>query len=102
VKILDSPAETIDEPPRSLISCLDVVVTVCTSVAHLAATLGRPTWIMLPYLADWRWLRDRDDSPWYPSARLFRQGAGCRYEPVVQTVRAALEARIAGSGTDDA
>ena len=85
-----------------MISCLDVVVTVCTSVAHLAATLGRPTWIMLPYLADWRWLRDRDDSPWYPSARLFRQDASCRYEPVVQTVRAALEARIAGFGTDDA
>ncbi|CCD85721.1 putative TPR domain protein; putative O-GlcNAc transferase related protein [Bradyrhizobium sp. ORS 285] len=79
----------------ALMSCLDVVVTVCTSAAHLAATLGRPTWIMLPYAADWRWLRDRDDSPWYPSARLFRQDAGCRFEPVVARVRGELAAKAA-------
>ncbi|MGY3453129.1 tetratricopeptide repeat protein [Bradyrhizobium sp. USDA 4353] len=79
----------------ALMSCLDVVVTVCTSAAHLAATLGRPTWIMLPYVADWRWLRDRDDSPWYPSARLFRQDAGCRFEPVVARVRGELAAKAA-------
>ena len=82
----------------ALISCLDVVISVCTSVAHLAATLGRPTWIMLPYLADWRWLRDRDDSPWYGSARLFHQDASCRYEPVVERVRAELTTAIAGFG----
>jgi len=93
--IRDVSAELTDfVETAALISCLDVVVTVCTSVAHLAATLGRPTWIMLPYLADWRWLRDRDDSPWYPSARLFRQDARGRYEPVVQTVRDELAKTI--------
>lgn len=79
----------------ALISSLDLVITVCTSVAHLAATLGKPTWIMLPYLADWRWLWDREDSPWYPSARLFRQDAGRSYAPVVQRLRSELQQRIA-------
>jgi ADP-heptose:LPS heptosyltransferase len=49
------------------------LVTVDTSVAHLAAALGRPTWILLPHTPDYRWLLGRDDSPWYPSVRLFRQ-----------------------------
>jgi tetratricopeptide (TPR) repeat protein len=57
-----------------IIATLDKVISVDTSVAHLAATLGKPTWILLPARgADWRWLRDRDDSPWYPSVRLLRQ-----------------------------
>ena len=59
-------------------SCLDLVITVDTSVAHLAGALGRPTWILLPYTPDYRWLLDRDDSPWYPTARLFRQTASPR------------------------
>ncbi|CCE02023.1 tetratricopeptide repeat protein [Bradyrhizobium sp. STM 3809] len=96
-RIRDVTAELTDfADTAALMSCLDVVVTVCTSAAHLAASLGRPTWIMLPYLADWRWLRDRDDSPWYPSARLFRQDAGRRFEPVVARVRAELAAKAAG------
>ena len=52
---------------------LDLVVSCDTSVAHLAGALGRPVWIALKFDAEWRWLRDRDDSPWYPTARLFRQ-----------------------------
>jgi ADP-heptose:LPS heptosyltransferase len=52
---------------------LDLVITVDTAVAHLAGALGRPVWILLPYAAEWRWLLDRTDSPWYPTARLFRQ-----------------------------
>ena len=97
--IIDPTADLTDfVETAALVSCLDLVITVDTSVAHLAATLGRPTWIMLPYLADWRWLRDRDDSPWYPSARLFRQDEGCRYEPVVARVRGELTAKAAGFG----
>jgi tetratricopeptide (TPR) repeat protein len=63
---LDDFADT-----AALISLLDLVVTIDTSVAHLAGALGKPVWIMLQYSADWRWLLDRDDSPWYPTARLF-------------------------------
>jgi tetratricopeptide (TPR) repeat protein len=80
----------------ALVSCLDVVITVCTSVAHLAATLGRPTWVMLPYVPDWRWLLDRDDSPWYPSARLFRQDGARDYARVVDSVRTELQTTISG------
>jgi tetratricopeptide (TPR) repeat protein len=74
----------------ALVSCLDLVITVDTSVAHLSAALGRPTWILLPYAPDYRWLLDRDDSPWYPSVRLFRQTASRDYGEVVDRVRTAL------------
>ena len=57
----------------ALLDLMDLVVTVDTSVAHLAGAMGKPVWILLPYNPDWRWLLDRDDSPWYPSARLLRQ-----------------------------
>lgn len=57
----------------ALISCLDMVISVDTSVAHLAGALGKPTWLLLPYAPDWRWLLEREDSPWYPTMRLFRQ-----------------------------
>jgi ADP-heptose:LPS heptosyltransferase len=52
---------------------LDLVISVDTSVVHLAGALGTPVWTLLPRTADWRWLLDRDDSPWYPTMRLFRQ-----------------------------
>ena len=71
----------------ALIACLDLVVTVDTSVAHLAAALGRPTWILLPYTPDYRWLLGRDDSPWYPSVRLFRQDESRDYANVLARVR---------------
>ena len=76
----------------ALLSCLDLVITVDTSVAHLAASLGLPTWIMLPYLPDFRWLLDRDDSPWYPTVRLFRQGETRDYGEVLDRVRNELVA----------
>ena len=70
--------------------CLDLVITVDTSVAHLAGALGQPTWILLPYVPDYRWLLDRDDSPWYPTARLFRQTATRDYAEVIDRMRADL------------
>jgi tetratricopeptide (TPR) repeat protein len=76
----------------ALVSCLDLVVTVDTSVVHLAGAMGRPTWVMLPYLPDYRWLLDRDDSPWYPTIRLFRQDATRDYAPVLDRIRAELAA----------
>ena len=78
----------------ALIACLDLVVTVCTSVAHLAAALGRPTWVMLSAVPDWRWLLDRDDCPWYPTARLFRQTTAGDYEGVVDRMRAELRTLV--------
>jgi hypothetical protein len=74
----------------ALIACLDLVITVCTSVAHLAAAHGCPTWVMLSAVADWRWLLERDDSPWYPTARLFRQTTAGDYEGVVDRMRTEL------------
>jgi tetratricopeptide (TPR) repeat protein len=78
----------------ALISCLDLVIAVDTSVAHLAGALGCPTWILLPYTPDWRWLLDRDDSPWYPTVRLFRQNADRTYEHVMEQLRGALSMLI--------
>jgi tetratricopeptide (TPR) repeat protein len=79
----------------ALVSCLDVVITVDTSVAHLAATLGRPTWVLLPYLPDWRWLLGRDDSPWYPTARLLRQSEERDWQSVLDRVRTELLSLVA-------
>lgn len=69
-----------------LLCNLDLVITVDTSVAHISAALGIPTWILLPEPADWRWLRDRTDSPWYPSAKLFRQSVRGQWSDVIETI----------------
>lgn len=78
----------------ALLEQLDLVITVDTSIAHLAGALGRPTWILLPYLADWRWLLERQDSPWYPSARLFRQARRGDWDAVFHQVEQALRQRL--------
>ena len=74
----------------ALIANLDLIVAVDTSVAHLAGALAKPVWVLLPYVPDWRWLLDRDDTPWYPTARLFRQDQTRRWERVVARVHTAL------------
>jgi tetratricopeptide (TPR) repeat protein len=76
----------------ALICSLDLVITVDTSVAHLAGALGRPVWLLLPHVPDYRWLLGRDDSPWYPTVRLFRQSETREYESVLDRVRAELVA----------
>jgi tetratricopeptide (TPR) repeat protein len=94
-KIVDLTGDLTDFVETSaLISCLDLVITVDTSVAHLAGGLGCPTWILLPYTPDYRWLLDRDDSPWYPTVRLFRQSRRRDHAEVLDRVRAELSARI--------
>jgi hypothetical protein len=85
--ILDATEQLHDlADTAALIACLDLVIAVDTAVAHLAAALGRPTWILLPFTPDYRWLLGRDDSPWYPTARLFRQSAARDYDEVIGRV----------------
>jgi ADP-heptose:LPS heptosyltransferase len=71
----------------ALLMHMDVVISVDTAISHLAGALGRPTWVMLnQYGQDWRWLLSRDDSPWYPTARLFRQPARGDWGPATKKI----------------
>lgn len=74
---------------------MDIVISVDTSIAHLAGALGRETWILLPSIPDWRWLLERDDSPWYPSAKLYRQEIFDDWKGVLEKMSADLLLRIA-------
>jgi ADP-heptose:LPS heptosyltransferase len=75
---------------------LDLVITSDTSIAHLAGALGVPTWLALSAAPDWRWLLHRDDSPWYPTMRLFRQKRLGDWSSVFVEMEAALRQRLAG------
>jgi hypothetical protein len=79
----------------ALCSLMDLVISVDTSVAHLAGAIGTPTWILLPLEPDWRWLLERSDSPWYDVARLYRQQALGEWTPVLAAVRRDLDALCA-------
>ena len=78
------------EDTAALMEGLDLIITVDTSIAHLGGVLGKPTWVMLPFSAEWRWLEDRSDSPWYPSAKLFRQKEIGEWKSVVDQMQQSL------------
>lgn len=82
----------------AVMSQLDLVISTDTAAAHLAGALGRPVWMLLMHAPDWRWLRGRDDSPWYPSARLFRQARPGDWDGVIARVGAALARRADTAG----
>jgi Flp pilus assembly protein TadD len=82
----------------ALASCVDLVIAVDTAGAHLAGAIGRPLWLLLPWIPDWRWLLERSDSPWYPSARLFRQPRRGDWDAVVACLGAALAGFAPGPG----
>ena len=81
----------------AVIDGLDLVVTTDTAVAHLAGAMGKAVWIMLAFGCDWRWMRDRASSPWYPSARLFRQSVPDDWSGVLDRVRRELQGRFGGA-----
>jgi FkbM family methyltransferase len=94
----DDPAESWLET-AALISALDLVVTVDTAVAHLAGALAVPVWVALPFVPDWRWLLEREDSPWYPTMRLFRQKEWGQWDDVFDRIVTALTKKIADKET---
>ena len=79
---------------------LDLVITVDTSMGHLAGALGKPVWILIPKAADWRWMLDREDSPWYPSVRLFRQQKPGEWGPPLEAMRVALARELSAVMAD--
>lgn len=80
----------------AILQSLDLMVSIDTSVCHLAGALARPTWLALPYWVDWRWLLDRNDSPWYPTLRLFRQPRPFDWAGVFEEMAAALRTYVPG------
>ena len=91
MKLIDVAGDLVDfTETGALMENLDLVITVDTAAAHLAGALGKPVWTLLPYLPDWRWLLHREDSPWYPSMRLFRQPSPGEWTSVILSVRDCL------------
>jgi tetratricopeptide (TPR) repeat protein len=93
VLALGSELSDFDDTAAVLAAC-DLVITVDTSVAHLAGALGRPLWVLLPFASDWRWTPEGERSPWYPSARLFRQPQPGNWESVIARVASDLPAAL--------
>jgi ADP-heptose:LPS heptosyltransferase len=94
-KIRDLSAQLTDfAQTAALVETLDLVITADTSVAHIAGALGKTVWVLLPFAPDWRWMLNTDQSPWYPSMKLFRQQATGKWDPVIARVTAALSAWV--------
>jgi ADP-heptose:LPS heptosyltransferase len=87
----------------ALIANLDLVITVDTAVAHLTGAMGKPIWVLIPFVPDWRWMLERSDSPWYPTLRLFRQPVFGDWDTPVEKIATALSELIAhpSSNFDD-
>ena len=81
----------------AIIKALDLVITCDTAIAHLAGALGAPVWIAVSAHSDWRWLLGREDTPWYPSMRLFRQSELDRWDDVFERIAQALAERVAAT-----
>jgi tetratricopeptide (TPR) repeat protein len=104
---IEYPGDEFDSGPdafldaAAVVQCMDLVITCDTSIAHLAGALGRPTWVALKHNPDWRWLLDREDTPWYPSLRLFRQRRPGDWDGVFENMRNSIDQpmleRTAGS-----
>lgn len=84
------------EERAALLAGLDLLISADTAVAHLAGAMGKPVWVLAPVSGSWCWLRDREDSPWYPTARVFRQRAAGEWGGVIRAVQQAAHAFIAG------
>jgi len=76
------------------LQALDLLISVDTATAHLGGALGKPVWLMLARVPDWRWFREREDTPWYPSMRLFRQTDTGTWDPVVSRIQKALKVLV--------
>ena len=94
---LNAELETFEDT-MAVMSHLDLLITVDTALGHFAGAMGVAAWVMVPFAPDWRWLRDRTDTPWYRTLRLFRHPATRRWDLVIPAVTAALEQRVAGGG----
>ncbi len=82
----------------AVVAEMDLIITVDTAVAHLAGALGKPVWVLIPQGNDWRWLHEREDSPWYPTLRLFRQGRKRQWAPAIRAMVGALQKLAAAHG----
>jgi ADP-heptose:LPS heptosyltransferase len=106
VKPLEAPVRLVDlrdelkdfADTAAIVANLDLVITVDTAVAHLAGALGKPVWILLTNAPDWRWFLEREDSPWYPTARLFRQSRHGNWQEVLARLERELRQLLAGPG----
>lgn len=91
MKLIDYTEEINDfSDTAAIIESLDLVISIDTAVAHLTGALGKPIWTILPFSPDWRWMLNRDDTPWYPTMRLFRQPSLADWEPVMSKVKGEL------------
>jgi hypothetical protein len=98
MSLVDLDAEIADfDDTAAILMVADQLISVDSSPVHLAGALGRPAWVMLPFVPDWRWLMGRDDTPWYPSLRLFRQSSPGEWTGVIESMAAALTSLRFGS-----